>query len=376
MVAVFATACGSAMGTSDAGAIDNGTPDASVDDAGFDAGFDAGMVTKDAGDFDGGYGDAIVAPAKVWTWVDFPESKCASGTPTGLGVNPTTESDDVLIYLEGGGACTNAVSCWGPNPGAFNLAGFNAKTFALVMKKPSELFNRNNADNPFRAVNQVFVPYCTGDMHSGGKEVDLQVDGGTKPTYFWGEKDLNLFLARLATTFPKAKRVYLAGASAGGFGTVLTFDQVQRAFRGARVDIIDDSGPSITPKGGGDSNGAFTIWGFASPPGCASCKSHREVLAFDRAAQPTSRYALMSYATDKIIAPDFGYSLAEFPDVLNTLVTSLQTDSNAAAYIVTGVEDHVVAGDTSADIVSSYMTWLKQMLSDDPTWKSKTVAHP
>lgn len=48
--------------------------------------------------------DPIVAPAERWTWVDFPETFCGDGSPTGLGVNLTGRSDDVVVYFQGGGA--------------------------------------------------------------------------------------------------------------------------------------------------------------------------------------------------------------------------------------------------------------------------------
>ncbi len=38
---------------------------------------------------DGGFtpGVPITATAETWSWVDFPDSKCASGAPTGMAVN-------------------------------------------------------------------------------------------------------------------------------------------------------------------------------------------------------------------------------------------------------------------------------------------------
>ncbi len=381
VVCVFVgVACGPAPGDADAGSDAGGMVDAGLPDGGeLDAGgeVDAGQPdagATDAGLPDGGGTGAITVPANAWTWVDFPGSKCASGTSTGIGVNPNPAATDLIIYLEGGGACTSAMSCWGPNPTALNLAGFSAATFEIIKRKLPAFLSRTTTENPFKALNMVFVPYCTGDMHAGTREVDFQVNGATKPTYFWGEKNLAAYLERLVPTFPNVRRLYLSGASAGGFGTVLSFDQLRRAFPAARIDIIDDSGPPLVAKDGTDNSGLFAAWGVVTPPGCAPCKSHRDMLAYDRATQPQSRYGLLSYAQDKILAPDFGYTLDEYPAQLDQLMTSLASDPNAAAYLVTGIPGHVVAGD--APLLSTTLGWVKQLVTDDPAWHSVSVAQP
>src|SRR5262245_58938186 len=56
-------------------------------------------------------GDRIDAPENEWTWVDFPDSRCMNDTPTGIGINKASASKDVIIFLMGGNACFNAVSC-------------------------------------------------------------------------------------------------------------------------------------------------------------------------------------------------------------------------------------------------------------------------
>src|SRR5215472_8194264 len=73
-----------------------------------DAGVDAGQVA-DAGV---GSGDAgLPGTVGTWTWIPIAGSMCASGSAAGFGVNPSGAGDDLLIYLEGGGACWNQGSC-------------------------------------------------------------------------------------------------------------------------------------------------------------------------------------------------------------------------------------------------------------------------
>src|SRR5262245_15092963 len=56
-------------------------------------------------------GNPITAPQEQWSWVPFPNSQCANGTPAGIGINPTSKSDKLLIYLMGGGACFTGAEC-------------------------------------------------------------------------------------------------------------------------------------------------------------------------------------------------------------------------------------------------------------------------
>ncbi|HEY2517011.1 MAG TPA: pectin acetylesterase-family hydrolase [Polyangiaceae bacterium] len=342
-------------------AIDAGTADASDDDS--------------ATSPDGGASSAtpITAPPDTWTWVDFPDSKCGSGSATGIGINPHAGSTELTIYLEGGGACSDAASCWGANPTADNMAGYDATTFAAAKQLKYALLDRALAANPLAQSNLVYVPYCTGDMHAGTTVAQLTGDGGTIPTYFWGAHDLDLFLRRLVPTFTGTTRVYLYGTSAGGFGTVLNFDRVARAF-GVRVDVIDDSGPAITAKGQTTNQGIFNAWGIQVPAACAGCNSLPQVLSFDRAQQPKSRYGFLSFAEDDVIAPRFGYAVAEYPAVISGYSSSLASDANAATFVVTNETSHVVESDGT--LASQFLPWLKLMLSDDATWKDATYAHP
>lgn len=348
---------------------------------------DAGSTTDDGGVTDGGASDdggddggatdggtePIVATADMWTWVDFPQSKCANGTPTGIGVNPHAGAKDLLIYLEGGGACTTGASCWGDSPKAANVNGYDSAQFDAAPQKKYPILSRSLQANPFASLNMAYVPYCTGDMHAGTKEVDLQVNGTPKPTYFWGARDLDLFLARIAPTFPEVTRIWLAGTSAGGFGTVLTFHRVAQAFPGARIDVIDDSGPAILPKNGKE-NGSLAFWGFEAPSGCSPCTSFSEVLASARSLQPSSKYAFLSFTKDTVIAADFGYTLDEYPDVMNAFSDGLKDDPNAATFLVSNKASHVV--ESAPSLAPQYLPWFRQMVNDDPAWASTTYAVP
>jgi hypothetical protein len=345
----------------DAGA-DSGLPDAGADsgtDAGVDAGSDAG---SDAG--------AIVAPADQWTWVDFPASRCASGSATGMAINPHAGATELFVYFEGGGACYDGLTCWGPAPKAANLEGYDAGTFAAAEQRLYPLLDRATSGNPFGAMNMLFIPYCTGDMHSGYASAALPLpDGGTKQTYFWGGADMDLFLARVVPTLPQTTRVWSTGTSAGGYGSFLNFDRLQRAF-GVPVDVLDDSGPPLVRDGGTNNGGLFTAWGYTAPAGCNGCDSLAKVLAYDLQTQttftPPGRYGFLSFTQDTVISVDFGYTLAEYPGLMRAFSAGLPASPAAATYLVSGEQSHVVQSDPK--LLGDYLPWVTQMVNGDAGW--------
>src|SRR5262245_54405098 len=72
-----------------------------------------GPATGGSGGRPGGGGPdgPINVPPNEWTFVDFPDALCMDGSPTGIAVNPNPDSDDVVIFLQGGNACFNNASC-------------------------------------------------------------------------------------------------------------------------------------------------------------------------------------------------------------------------------------------------------------------------
>ena len=60
--------------------------------------------------------------------------------------------------------------------------------------------------------------------------------------------------------------------------------------------------------------------------------------------------------------------------VLDTFKTSIASDTNAATYIVTNEQSHVVESDLT--LAPQYLPWITQMVTDDPAWTGGGYAHP
>src|SRR5688572_12467677 len=59
----------------------------------------------------------------IWTWVPFSDALCADGSTTGLGIHRNGDDKTLLLYLQGGGACWDAESCYGPFAKAVSIVG-------------------------------------------------------------------------------------------------------------------------------------------------------------------------------------------------------------------------------------------------------------
>jgi hypothetical protein len=176
--------------------------------------------------------------------VDLKESLCRDGSSTGIVVNFNPASNNLMIFLEGGGQCFSEATCAG-NPssfGATNAAGFAANEGAA----PGTIFDRTLASNAVKDWNFVFVPYCTGDLHGGNNLNGSPIDEPGTIEKYVGYVDMQLALARLAATFPTPANVLLTGTSAGGAGVPITYLQTRAAFPAAAFFAIDDSGPPMS----------------------------------------------------------------------------------------------------------------------------------
>ncbi|MBZ5709543.1 pectinacetylesterase family protein [Nannocystis pusilla] len=338
-----------------------------------------GGVPTTGGDSDGA---PIDAPAETWTWVPFADAHCANGDSTGIAVNLTDRSDRVVVYLEGGGACWDENTCYTMNASVHVSDGYGEAQFKadfdpqLPKVATAKIFDRGDADNPFRDMSFVYVPYCTGDMHGG----DNVVTYGEHTTMHVGGANLVAYLARIVPTFPAAERAYLIGASAGGYGATFNWWRVQQAFGDVRVDLVDDSGPPLDPPYLAKelSDTWRERWNLASslPPGCAGCQeTFGAIYDYYGANHQTQRWALLSYTRDWIVPIYFGFQIEQFPQAIEEIVqTHVDPYERAGYFLVDGVGHVLLTAPmpvTSAGV--ALQPWLAQLVNDDPAW---TSVHP
>jgi hypothetical protein len=289
----------------DAG-MDSGTKDAGSDagakDAALDAALDTSLPDTGASPADTGTTDAardagrpVPAPLPAgkpegeWTYVEPQGALCRDGSSKAGYFYRTGGDSNVMIFLNGSGACTDAFFCSvTPKSVDESFAAesiveasasiLDGKPVMARQLPPNEGILKRDARNPVANWNMVFVPYCTGDVHAGSKP-NATVPGVEGQQQFVGYTNLGLILKSIGPSFSEAQKVLLAGTGAGGFGALLNMERTQDFFaaQGAKVSVITDSGipfqdqflAACLQKKWRD------IWNLDAimPPNCTGCRN-------------------------------------------------------------------------------------------------------
>jgi Pectinacetylesterase len=350
-----------------------------------------------------------IAGATGWTWVQFSDAICTdavaqssgayqfSTSPTGLAIS-WGSSTDVVIYLQGGGACWETLTCGGAaSLGVPKLAAtgpFGPDQFAadIYAKYPRSFIRRENLPPSLAQATLVFVPYCTGDVHSGDRVTTYPSIIPGEPAITWhhvGHANLLAFLKRLGATFPSPGKLVVAGSSAGGFGALSNYPWIRWYWPGARAYLIDDSGPPLA----GDAIPATTraAWyaswniGATLDAYCPSCQTdYSQGLREVERRYPQDRIALLSHLQDEVIRAYFGtitlvppgidlMSPDAFESALRSLATNVMDPATAnGKYFFPAGTAHPTLEDPTAVTTPApgLAAWLELMLSDSTGWAS------
>lgn len=233
-------------------------------------GDDGGGVEVDAG-VDAPAVPPIEAPAEQWTWVPIEGMTCGNGSATGVAVNLTARSQDVVVVLNGGGACWDANTCFTLHTAANLETDFGATQFAQIQGAVAgfPLFSRG-ATAPFPDASYVFVPYCTGDVHVGHRVATYQTTGGMRTVHHVGQDNLDALWPRLQATRPQAGTLWVTGMSAGGYGAMVQGPRARAAWPGVTVHMLSDSSHPVDPEAARWA-AMKAAWSIDIPAGCPGC---------------------------------------------------------------------------------------------------------
>lgn len=243
----------------------------------------------------------------------------------------------------------------------------------------SPLMDRDDPENPLGDFSMVYVPYCTGDQHSGDR---FDPDSGMLHV---GYRNVGEYLKRIVPTFPDAELVVLVGRSAGSAGVCWNFDRVQAAFGDVPVVLLGDSYPPLseeylTPL---IQDRWASAWGLpeTTPPGCETCAAARQldVFLYSIGKYPQGRFGLISSLEDWVTRFFYGFGCEhglfmppeDFTSALNELADErLAKHANAHVYYVPGARHVFIDGDLGSVSVSGATLgdWISRMVDDSPDW--------
>jgi Pectinacetylesterase len=330
-------------------------------------------------------GDPVHVEPITWKAIPVEGTFCRDGMTAGFGISINPSSDKLLIYLEGGGACFNATTC-AMNPASWPVADSTVANFGTRF-----IFNRSLAANPFKDWNMVYVPYCSGDVHSGTNMSGYMGQPQTGYTNYFK------YLQRFIATFPNLKQVVLSGVSAGGFGVTWNWALTQDAFGEVPVFGLDDSGPPMGPMYLEECQQARTgaLWGWAQSlhPACTECDvaaGKVTLPSMDMMMKRTKgrRFGLLSYDEDAVIKIFIGfgqngcaawdtflpppYPAGKYPMGLAELRQRWSSSPDAALYVVSG-SGHTFLGSDLSTFRTGDLTmldWVKNLVDNAPGWTS------
>lgn len=175
--------------------------------------------------------------------IDLPGLQCADGTQSYFTVTKREGAKNVLVYLNGGGACWNKQNC---------EQGYARP---LTRVEPSNDWNngsgihsKQDKANPFgRDYNIIHVPYCTGDAFTGDRVAEYGSQGAPYTIRHKGYRNVELIMEALGQTFPTPERAVLIGCSAGGIGAYYHLRNFDKAFPDAAKYVVSDAGTPFKP---------------------------------------------------------------------------------------------------------------------------------
>jgi hypothetical protein len=323
-------------------------------------------------------GEPIKAVPGAWSFVDFPDAVCDDGSPTGLGINPSPSgSTNLVVFFNGGGACWDYGTCVSFNTSTHGP--FGATQFIPIGNglKTGTLFDRDAAANPFKDWNQVFVPYCTGDIHAGDAVQTYTSGSSSKVIHHKGRANVAAYLKRLYATFKSPGKIAVTGSSAGGGGALFNYPAFRAYWPTTPMYLVDDSLPMLEGNSivGTLRDAWYTSWNLApyADPLCPGCKDDLSLLMKTLSQKwPKDRMALLSSQQDKTIRTYFQLQPAAFQTALEALDKDvLDPTPNFRHFIVTG-ETHTMLG-APANFTAgttALPAWLGQMINDDAAWNS------
>jgi hypothetical protein len=220
-------------------------------------------------------GSAPASPAAADGWVRIvPEPVTIDGrryTPTCSNAPGTSTStfsyffrrgtaDGLVVFFNGGGACWNDATCSKPRlegdraffsgPDDEDAVGVY-KAELLPGDGPSRMngmFDRTNAQNPVRDWSMIFVPYCTGDVHSGSNTAQYREPGTGKPFTIEhrGWDNMQVIMHWMRSNLPQPAHLLVSGSSAGAYGAATHYTSLRALYPGARSVFLGDSGQGVT----------------------------------------------------------------------------------------------------------------------------------
>lgn len=277
------------------------------------------------------------------------------------------DSDDLLIYLSGGGLCWDGLCL--------------TRRTANPDIPDSGVLSLTDPQNPLAEMTTVYLPYCDGGAHISDNFIDMD-NRANIGRHLRGLRNLSAALDVSQGLFPAPRRVVLVGTSAGGVGTLFALPLVRQVYPDVPILVLNDSGIGLTaPEDQAFRDHVVDYWNFAAfvPEDCVDCFADGTPTAYldwQLREDPGLQLGLLSYSQDGAMSEfyiDLGH--ANYEQLLRTTVKTLEAShpDRVSSFIPNG-NNHTILPlhlDTKARGVR-ISTWLSQLLNEPGSnWQSQ-----
>jgi len=282
--------------------------------------------------------------------------QCLRGAPFVMAARDSG-SEDLVIYLQGGGSCTTALC--------------RATETTTGMIPTYGVLNAADPENPVATWNVVFSPYCDGSLHFGDSDISEMNRA------HHGLRNASASLDVALSKFPNPRRILLTGASAGGYGTIWITALVRVSYPKAKLFVFNDAGIAIANPASPDGfRSVLGEWGAAQfiPATCDACRTSPHLtpwMSWNLQHDPSLKLAMFSSYEDSVISGTFlMLDPAVFKQALleQTAAVVETAPTRAKRFLVNGTQHTVGNIHTTAVGGLQVATWLKQMLDEDAAW--------
>ncbi len=306
-----------------------------------------------------------------------PGMRCADGSPGHMYLTRRSNADNLLVYLDGGGACWSKQTC---------DLGYALRLTAGALHSPDwetgpGVYNGRDASNPFSKEFSILnIPYCSGDAHAGSRAIKYAAG---YQVLHQGFRNTSLALEAARQYFPDPKKAVLMGCSAGGIGVLFHQRRFEAAYPNAKKYVIDDAGTPFSPPHVSSYyyDAIRETWGADKTAGSdshgAPVRDFRSLLLENIRRFPSTRFAFVSSYLDVVMgffARNLGSSM--WPGVIRGILVELADDpgfrkSEAARVYYRPGFVHCLTNRNLQTVESDGVRlgdWLSSMVYDDPTW--------
>lgn len=171
------------------------------------------------------------------------DTLCGRGEPFSFLVH-RGDPNKIALQFGGGGACWNTMTC--DNDTVFH-SDVNYSFQQIADHQGA--FDLDNDKNPYKGWTQIFIPYCTGDLHLGNADKTYtRMDDSTFVIHHRGAVNARAVLDWMKANIQSPQQMTVAGCSAGSYGSVVWTPHLAELYKTTQLVQLGDSGAGVSDQ--------------------------------------------------------------------------------------------------------------------------------